>query len=130
MLPRQGGTIVPWGAPPLNFAGFHIEQCGRASWSRRRWLLHTLEIRRAAYKAALRMRWYDIPARILDVEHLVADFYLPAELGKPGALAGPLRGGIVTHRTIDTAYHQSDHTDPGPGYPLDLFLRYVQGFLA
>ena len=121
-------TIVPWGAPPLNQAGFHIEQSGRAAWTRKRWLLHRLEIRRAAYKAALTMHWYQIPARILNVEELVKDFYLPADVNI-GHNPGPLKGGIVTHATISKAYGESSHTDPGSGYPLDLFLSLVQSYL-
>ena len=129
-------TIIPWGAPPLNANGFHIEQAGYAAWTRNRWLLHRPTIRRAAYKAALRMRWYNIPARILDVDELHKDFYLPAELAKVGTqgagnpLPGPMHGGIVTHKTVSDAYHESTHVDPGEGYPLDLFLKYVKAFLA
>jgi hypothetical protein len=125
-----GDNVIPWGAPPLNTNGFHIEQCGYAAWSRARWLLHRNTIRRAAYKAAVRMKWYNIPARVLTVEDLIADYYLPADVqAQNAANQGPLRGGIVTHKTISAAYHESDHTDPGDGYPIDLFLRYVQGFL-
>ena len=128
-------TIIPWGAPPLNANGFHIEQCGYAAWTRNRWLLHRPMIRRAAYKAALRMRWYNIPARILDAEELIKDFVLPSEVGHIGVqgtanpLLGPMHGGIVTHKTISQAYHESTHVDPGDGYPLDLFLKLVKAFL-
>ena len=75
------------------------------------------------------MRWYQIPARILTVDELVKDFYEPADVGV-GRNPGPLRGGIVTHATISKAYGQSTHTDPGAGYPLDVFLAYVKKFLA
>ena len=129
-------TIVPWGAPPLNANGFHVEMCGYAAWPRWRWLLHRRMIRRAAYKAALRMRWYGIPARTLTVDELHRDFYLPEEIAKVGVegagnpLPGPMHGGIVTHVTISQAYGETSHTDPGDGFPLDLFLTYVKGFLA
>jgi hypothetical protein len=123
-----GDNVAPWGAPPLNTFGFHIEQCGYAAWSRKRWLLHRLTIRRAAYKAALRMKWYGIPARVLDVEELVKDFFLPADLDSHRN-PGPMQGGIVTHATVSAAYHQSSHTDPGSNYPMDVFLSYVEKFL-
>ena len=123
-----GDNVAPWGAPPLNTFGFHIEQCGYSAWSRQRWLLHRLTIRRAAYKAALRMKWYGIPNRVLDVEELIKDFFLPADLNS-NRNPGPMHGGIVTHATVSAAYHQSTHTDPGPHYPMDVFTGYVEKFL-
>lgn len=131
-----GDNVTPWGAPPLNLNGFHIEQAGYSSWSRARWLLHDRTIRRAAYKAALRCKWYGIPARLLDVEQLIEDYLDPDEVAKRGQQEGwtlhpgPMQGGIVTHATISAAYHQTDHTDPGPGYPLDRFMTYLDRYLA
>ncbi len=127
-----GDNVAPWGAPPLNTHGLHIEQAGYAAWPRWRWLLHRNTVRRAAYKAALRHKWYSIPVRVLDVEALIDDFgsYVAVEGAEPRFEPGPLRGGIVTHKTISAAYHQTSHTDPGPGYPLDLFVKYVNGFLG
>jgi hypothetical protein len=125
-------TIIPWGAPPLNTHGFHIEQAGYAAWSRARWLLHRGTIRRAAYKAAQRCRWYKIPARILTAAELERDFgkdFIQHD-GTAIFQPGPLHGGIVTHRVIDDAFHDSTHTDPGPSYPLDVFMKYLNGFLA
>jgi hypothetical protein len=116
-------TIVPWGAPPLNTFGFHIEQCGYAAWSRGRWLLHRNTIRRAAYKASLRVRWYGIPIHVPSVEELRKEYAAAQADGRPPY------GGIVTHRLIDEAFGQSDHVDPGPSYPLDLFVRYLQAFV-
>jgi hypothetical protein len=124
-------TVIPWGAPPLNTHGFHIEQAGFAAWTRAEWLTHTPTIVRAAYKAAIRCRLYRIPARVLDVAALERDFGdIPAgDAGGVPAHPGPLRGGIVTHATISQAYRQSDHTDPGPGYPLDVFMQHLEAFL-
>ena len=39
-------------------------------------------------------------------------------------------GHVTTHATISKAYGQSSHTDPGAGYPLDVFLAYVKKFIA
>lgn len=122
-------TIVPWGAPPLNTHGWHIEIAGLARWKRVTWLLHRWTLRRAAYKTALRCRWYRIPARVLTAAELRKDFYDRFDGSTPVGLPGPMAGGIVTHATVTAAYHLSDHTDPGPGFPLDAFMGHLRGFL-
>ena len=125
-------TVIPWGAPPLNTNGFHIEQAGYAAWTRAEWFAHTPTIVRAAYKAAVRCRLYKIPARVLDAGALESDFgELPADnAGGVPTLPGPMHGGIVTHATVTAAYHQSDHTDPGSAYPIDVFMQHLERFLA
>jgi len=35
--------------------------------------------------------------------------------------------GITTHYNKSQAFHQSDHTDPGPGFPMAMFLGLVRG---
>lgn len=148
MLPSSGGsanlvvddtvcyrvlndTVIPWGAPPLNTNGFHIEQAGFAAWTRAEWLKHTPTIVRAAYKAAIRCKMYGIPARVLDAQALEHDFGdLPADnAGGVPVHPGPMRGGVVTHATISAVYKQSTHTDPGPGYPMDVFMSHLVTFL-
>ncbi len=121
-----GDNVIPWGAPPLNTHGFHIEHAGYAAWSRTRWLtLHRLTIRRGAYKAALRSKWYGIPVRLLDAHELEQDFgeYVPVAGQEPRFEPGPLHGGVVTHHTINEVYHQSDHSCPGPNFPVDVWMR-------
>ena len=115
-------TIIPWGAPPLNTFGFHIEQCGYAAWSRKRWLLHTPMLRRSAYKAAQRIKWYGIPIRVPTVEELRTDYDLAKQDGRPP------QGGIVTHKLVDEAFGQSDHVDPGASFPLDTWLSLVRRY--
>lgn len=111
--------MIPWAAPPLNTSGFHIEQAGFAAWTRAEWLTHRETIDRAAYKAALRCERFKIPARLLTVPLLQHDFaqHQPA-------------GGVVTHATISAAFHQSTHTDPGPQYPLDVFMQQLEHYLT
>ena len=111
--------LIPWGAPPLNTSGFHIEQAGYAAWSRAQWLEHGPTISRAAFKASLRCTRFRIPARVLNVAQLRADF----AKHEPG-------GGIVTHATVSAAFAESTHTDPGHGYPIDVFLTRLQSFLT
>lgn len=119
--------VIPWGAPPLNTHGFHIELCGYAAWGRARWLLHRPMIRRAAYKAAVRCKWYKIPLRVLTVDQLRKDFGVTFQtVFQPG----PLYGGIVTHATISDAFEQTNHSDPGAGFPIDVFMGYLRDFSA
>ena len=110
--------VIPWGAPPLNTSGFHIEQAGFAAWTRSEWLHHRATVERAAYKASLRCERFKIPPRVLNVAQLRADF----------AKHEPV-GGVVTHATISAAFGESTHTDPGPGYPLDVFAELLAGYL-
>lgn len=124
-----GDFVIPWGAPPLDTNGFHIEQAGYAAWTRAEWLAHERTIERAAYKAALRCRWYKIPPRLLDQAGLLADFGTELDGGIPRR-PGPLEGGVVTHATISAVYHESTHTDPGPGYPIDVFMAHLHAYLA
>ncbi len=124
-----GDNVIPWAAPPLNTHGFHIEQAGFAAWTRAEWLAHLPTIERAAYKAALRCKWYKIPVRLLDPVTLEKDFGGPVIGGVPEH-PGPLAGGIVTHLVIDATYHESDHHDPGPDYPMDVFLEKLNEFLG
>ncbi len=117
--------VIPWGAPPLNTHGFHVEMAGYASWSRSRWLLHRNTVRRAAYKSALRCKWYRIPLRVLDAAELRKDY---GETFQDVFQPGPLVGGIVTHMTVSEAFGASDHVDPGDGFPLDVFMSYLRDF--
>ena len=111
--------IIPWGAPPLNTSGFHIEQAGYAAWTRAQWLAHEPTIDRAAFKASLRCHRFTIPPVELNVAQLRADF----------AKHHPT-GGVVTHATISHAFAESTHTDPGAGYPMDVFLHKLAGYLT
>lgn len=104
---------TPWGAPPLNKNGFHIEQAGYTAWNKAQWMLHLNTIRRAAYKAALRCKWYGIPPVFLSVADLKA--------GK--------KSGITTHNNISLAFGQSNHTDPGKGYPISTFMWFLNRYL-
>lgn len=111
MLPD---LIVPWGAPGVNTSGLHIEHCGYAAWSRAQWLEHRPTLERSAAKAAVWTRTYRIPARWLT----------PAQLRAGTA-------GFCTHATASKAFATAGgHTDPGDGFPRDLYLRLVQRYAA
>ncbi len=112
-------TDVPWAAPGANTNGFHIEQAGYASWTRSEWGGANADtVKRAAYKAALHAKAFAIPLRWV---------------GPVGLRLG--RKGVTTHRDISYAWpilarKAGFHTDPGEGYPKDLFMKYAQSYLA
>ena len=113
MLPD---LVEPWGAPGANRNGLHVELCGRAHWARSEWLTaarHPL-LDRAAFKVAKWCYHYDVPVRWV----------------------GPLglrlrRKGLTTHADV-SAWQKTPggHTDPGSGFPRDVFLTLVKRHLA
>jgi hypothetical protein len=105
--------VIPWAAPPCNSDGVHIEMCGWAHWSANDWHHHEAMLHRAAFQVSLWCKDYDIPPVHLTIAQLRAG-----------------QKGIVTHRDITYAYHQSTHTDPGLGFPMSYFIGLVQGYVT
>ena len=103
---------IPWGAPPLNTTGIHIEQAGLARYSRHDWLAGYMPmLLRVAELLAWLYGHYRVP-----LVHLSDDAL---------RILGPTPrdpAGVVTHAQVTEVFRQSDHTDPGPGYPLDMVL--------
>lgn len=102
---------VPWAAPPLNRAGFHVEIAGYARWTKEQWLRRPARLHRAAFKAALRCKRYGIPVR---------------QVGWLGLRLG--RKGICSHNAVSKAWHLSDHHDPGPGFPWREFIGWTRDY--
>ena len=104
---------IPWGAPGANTNGFHIEHVGFARWTREEWLNHELTLRRGAYKTALHLNAWGLPARWV---------------GPLGLRLG--RKGITTHADV-TKWKRTagGHTDPGANFPKDVYLQYVKLYL-
>jgi N-acetyl-anhydromuramyl-L-alanine amidase AmpD len=102
---------IAYGAPGCNHDGIQLELAGYAAQSDEEWhdeySMATLQ--EAARAAAYYVRKYALPIRKLSVEELRA-----------GAR------GIVGHDTVTAAYHESDHTDPGPHFPWAEFLGMVR----
>ena len=111
MLPD---LVIPWGAPGANSDGLHIEICGFAKWDRAQWRGHEPMLRRSAFKIAKWCWLYDIPARWLSDKQL----------------ANGTARGLTTHVQVAKVFKKSTHWDPGPGFPKDLFLEWVQDYLA
>jgi peptidoglycan hydrolase-like protein with peptidoglycan-binding domain len=103
---------VAYHAPGANHAGLGIELAGYARQSRAEWLdpFGTRMLWLAAQLTARKCTERDLPVR-----------FLPAS-----KLLGPRPRGITTHREVSLAFKRSTHTDPGPGFPIDLFLDQVE----
>jgi hypothetical protein len=107
-------TDTAYAAPGANADGDQLELCGLASWDRATWLnRHHGMVDQAARWAAERCRARGLPPVILTPEQLRAD-----------------RRGITTHAAVSAAFHRSTHTDPGKGFPLDVFLGLVKDHLT
>lgn len=102
---------IAWHAPP-NEHSVGIEICGQSTYTRAEWLSDAVwpAVARAASRVADLCARYNIPA----VRLIAADL-----------LAG--RHGICGHNDVTQAWHQSDHTDPGPDFPWDRFITAVTG---
>lgn len=103
-------NAIPWGAPGANRAGFHIEICAYARWTRAQWLAHPRTLKRAAYKTALHAKKFNIPITFRRAYGLKKGYK-----------------GITTHAECSKAFGGT-HTDPGSGFPMDYFLELVQEY--
>lgn len=101
---------IPWGAKGANTRGFHIELTGWAEWSRNDWMKHSQALRRAAYKAALHAKKYDIPIRWLTVAQLRAG-----------------QKGFATHAMCTQAFG-GNHTDPGKQCPTEELVTWAKEY--
>lgn len=94
---------VAWAAPGNNYDGIQIEQAGYAKQTRVDWndvysralLTHTAKL------VGQISRRYRIPLVFLDASDLHAG-----------------KRGVTTHAEVSKAWKKSDHTDPGPNYPM------------
>lgn len=102
---------IAWAAPGANANGVHVELAGRASQTADQWLdeYSTRVLELAAALTADLCRRYSIP---------------PRPIGQAGLLMD--MPGITTHAAVSVAFRKSDHTDPGPGFPLNAFVEMVR----
>lgn len=109
---------VAYGAPGVNHNGIHAEHAGYARQSRFEWLdVYSLAmLQLSAQTCAAYCLAYNLPIR----------FAVAADL----AAGGPRMRGITTHWEVTKSkIKPGDHTDPGAGFPMDLYLQYVAGHL-
>lgn len=102
---------VAWAAPGCNRDGIQIEMAGYARQTRTQWLdsASSAELSLAAQLVAALTKRYGIPIVQLSASDLRAG-----------------RAGITGHKTVNDAYHESDHWDPGPNFPWDWFIAKVK----
>lgn len=101
-------------APGANADGDHLELCGFARWSREVWLReHAGMLEAAALWLADRASARSVPLELLGPAELRAD-----------------RRGVTTHDAVTRAFRRSTHTDPGPGFPLEVVLDRARVLLA
>lgn len=98
-----------YGAPGANADGIQIEQAGYAKYSTGEWSAPNptamIQIV-AALLADLHIR-RNIPLHFLTAAEMVSN---------------PDATGVTTHAEVAKAFHKTDHTDPGPNYPVDYLL--------
>ena len=103
--------------PPGNERGLHFEQAGFASWTRTEWLtLGRGTIERTAYRVAFWAKALKIPLQWL------TDAQVKGETWR----------GVTTHRQLTRCFPcpECTHTDPGPNYPTDVFMRQARSYFA
>jgi N-acetyl-anhydromuramyl-L-alanine amidase AmpD len=107
-----GDGIVAW-TQMWNETALSIEQAGFASWYTKQWMEHDKMIKRCAYWTAHWCSKYDIPRKWLSVTDL-----------NEGRIKG-----ITSHNNVSLSnLSESTHTDPGPHYPYDEFMKYVKSY--
>lgn len=109
-----GFQHTAYAAPGANADGEHLELCGFARWTRSEWLTHHPGmLEQTAHWLAERCKARGIPAVALGPAELRAD-----------------RRGITTHHSVSLAFRRSSHTDPGPGFPLDVVVARTKALLT
>ena len=105
---------VAWHAPGANHNGLGFEHAGYSAQTGADWDdgYSRLMLARSARLVASKCGQYGIPPVWL----------FPADL-----LAG--RRGITSHWNVTRAFQRSDHTDPGPGFPAERYVRAVRRVL-
>lgn len=108
-------AMGPYAAPPTNKAWWHVCMPGRAVQTRTEWLdpLSRAHIRGAA--------------RFIVDKHAVDGFPLQ-RLSAAQLAAGD--HGYCGHVDVTNAWHQTDHTDPGAGFPWDVLASDIAALLA
>jgi N-acetylmuramoyl-L-alanine amidase len=114
-----------WAAPGTNHNGIHIEQAGYAHYTSDKWLTPPCYsvIRNTASLMARISAKYDIPLELSDAEALL--------LGKRGVtlhqeITKACRLAKIRRLTQSPYYNaQTDHVDPGIGYPITEVLQFA-----
>jgi N-acetyl-anhydromuramyl-L-alanine amidase AmpD len=103
---------IAGGAPGANADGIQLELAGFARQTEEEWLddYGKQLLENAANAAAQYCLKYDIPVRQLTNDQL----------------ADGQSKGFTSHAQVSEVFKQSDHWDPGPGFPWKFFLETVE----
>jgi hypothetical protein len=103
-------NAIAWHAPP-NQGSIGIEMDGYARFTTAEWMQPGSQgsLKTAARRTAELCRRFGIPFDWLSVNDLLAG-----------------RHGITSHANVSAAWHQSNHTDPGPQFPAAEFMALVR----
>lgn len=97
---------MPWAAMPTgNRIGLHVSLIGQAAMSRGDWIRQAAQLNKLAEVIRKWANDYGIPVRRLTAEAVRAG-----------------KWGVCGHAEISAAFKESDHTDPGSGFPWDIVL--------
>jgi N-acetyl-anhydromuramyl-L-alanine amidase AmpD len=113
---------VAYAAPYVNHNGIHLELAGYARQTRAEWLdpYSSAMLKNAAWLCGkILIPKYSLPVRVC----LAADL-------KRGVENTVSVRGFTTHAEASKAFKPGGHWDPGPGFPLGVFLSYVQAAIA
>ncbi len=107
-------NTIAWGAPP-NPHELHIEICGNSAYTREQWLSPQV--------------WPAVQNAINLAAELSIRCNVPViKIGPDNLIAG--HAGHCGHVDVSNAWHQTDHTDPGPNFPWDLVVPAVKAAIG
>lgn len=119
------GERSPYHAPPTNSNMWSICIPGRAAQTREQWA----DPVSAGYVVGVAHyivdRWHD-DGQVWPMQYAVAADLRAA--GTSTELLMPV--GWTTHAQVSLAFHQTDHTDPGPSFPFDTLTAHITRLLA
>jgi len=101
-------TVAAWAMLSGNARSLQVCLTGFAAWPRSEWLAHDAMLRNAAAWVRSWCLKYDLPMRKLT----------PAEVGADAH-------GVCGHWDWTLGKRDGTHTDPGPAFPWDVFMGYV-----
>lgn len=113
LLRENTDDWIAWGTGNRgNDVGLHLSFVNYAKCSRTEWLSNLKMLDAGAWQVARWCKAYGIPARAIT----------------PTDLRNGVKG-ISTHDGARRAWGVTDHTDPGPGFPMDIFVNLVKKHL-
>lgn len=106
---------IAWHAPGVNHNAIGLEHAGYASQTQQQWLddYSNAMLNNSVDLAVNLCRKYNIPPVFVDAHGLSVHQH-----------------GITMHRTVNEAFHKSSHTDPGPNFPIQEYIRRVNSRLT